>query len=244
MRLKNIGLRVTLEHAKVKDIFFIPEVHYAEEKPMLADDDGWWYQVRSVIWCRACRKCRVRKEPEGFTCKEWNQKQLVTCTGCDGKKGVTRVSPKETNRVRNRVKHPHNPQARRPRSAQGKGGAVKDVTSESEDDEMGRVEWGACMYGVRMTPAHPWYVGPRARIALRLSPKSLLAAPRGTRRGMRKFPRSHRRPVSWRSSKNANVPLRVRRSTRSPGMEGTTSKMLAPGAALAEAAEAAGACGA
>ena len=21
------------------------------------------------------------------------------------------------------------------------------------------VEWGACMYGVRMTPAHPWYVG-------------------------------------------------------------------------------------
>jgi len=21
------------------------------------------------------------------------------------------------------------------------------------------VEWGACMYEVRMTPAHPWYVG-------------------------------------------------------------------------------------
>jgi hypothetical protein len=33
------------------------------------------------------------------------------------------------------------------------------------------------------------------------------------------------------------VPLRVRRSTRSPGMEGTPSKMPAPGAALAEAAE-------
>ena len=43
--------------------------------------------------------------------------------------------------------------------------------------------------------------------------------------------------VSWRSSSNANVPLRVRRSTRSPGMEGTPSKMPAPGAALAEAAE-------
>jgi len=72
---------------------------------------------------------------------------------------VTRVSSKETNRVRNRVKHPPNPQARRPRAAQGKGGAVKDVTSESEDDEIEGVEWGACMYGVRMTPAHPWYVG-------------------------------------------------------------------------------------
>ena len=126
---------------------------------MLADDDGWWYQVRSVIWCRACRKCRVRKEQGGFTCKEWNKKQLATCTGCDGKKGVTRVSSKETNRVRNRVKHPPNPQARRPRAAQGKGGAVKDVTSESEDDGMEGVEWEAGMYGVRMTPAHPWYVG-------------------------------------------------------------------------------------
>ncbi len=82
------------------------------------------------------------------------------CTECHGKKGVTRVSSKETNRVRNRVKHPPNPQARRPRAAQGKGGgAVKDVTSESEDDEMKGVEWGACMCGVRMTPAHPWYVG-------------------------------------------------------------------------------------
>jgi hypothetical protein len=49
---------------------------------------------------------------------------------------VTRVSSKETNRMRNRVKHPPNPQARRPRAAQGKGGAVKDVTSESEDDEI------------------------------------------------------------------------------------------------------------
>ena len=67
--------------------------------------------------------------------------------GCDRKKGVTRVSSKETNRVRNRVKHPPNPQARRPRAAQGKGGAVKDVTSESEDDEMEGVKWGSCMYG-------------------------------------------------------------------------------------------------
>jgi hypothetical protein len=72
---------------------------------------------------------------------------------------VTRVSSKETNRTRNRVKHPPNPQATRPRAVQGKGGAVKDVTSESEDDGVEGVEWGAGMYGVRMTPAHPWYVG-------------------------------------------------------------------------------------
>jgi hypothetical protein len=118
LRLNDIGLRVALENVTEKDIFFILEVHFAEEKPMLADDDGWWYQVRSVIWCRTCRKCRVRKEQKGFTFKEWNKKRLATCIGCDGKKGVTRVSSKETNRMRNRVKHPPNPQARRPRAAQ------------------------------------------------------------------------------------------------------------------------------
>jgi hypothetical protein len=126
---------------------------------MLADDDGWWYRVRSVIWCRACRKCRVRKEQAGFTLKEWNKKQLATCTGCDRKKGVTRVFSNETSKVRKRVKHSSNPQARRPRAAQGKGGAARDVTSGSEEDELEGVEWGACMYGVRMTPAHLWYVG-------------------------------------------------------------------------------------
>jgi hypothetical protein len=40
-----------------------------------------------------------------------------------------------------------------------RGVAIKDVTSESEDDEVEEVEWGKRMYGVRMTPAHPWYVG-------------------------------------------------------------------------------------
>ena len=43
------------------DIFFIPEIHFAGETPEL-DDEGWWYQVRAVIWCRECRKFRVRKE--------------------------------------------------------------------------------------------------------------------------------------------------------------------------------------
>ena len=69
LQLNDIGLRVALEHAKVKDVFFIPEVHFAKEKPMLEDDDGWWYQVRSVILCRTCGKCSVRKETEGFTRK-------------------------------------------------------------------------------------------------------------------------------------------------------------------------------
>jgi hypothetical protein len=87
------------------------------------------------------------------------KERTATCIECDGAKGVTRVSSKETNRTRNRVKHPPNPQARRPRAAQGKGGAVKDVASESEDDGVEGVEWGAGMFGVRMTPAHPWYVG-------------------------------------------------------------------------------------
>ncbi len=124
-----VGLRVALEHAKVKDIFFIPEVHFAEEKPMLSDDDGWWHQVRSVILCRTCGKCRVRKETEGFTRKEWQKKRQATCIECDGTKGVTRVSSKETNRTRNLVKHPSNPPARRPRAAQGRGDSRNDVNT-------------------------------------------------------------------------------------------------------------------
>ena len=130
LQLNDIGLRVALEHAaKVKDIFFIPEVHFAEEKPMLADDDGWWYQVRSVILCRTCGKCRVRKETKGFTRKEWQKKRPATCIECEGVKGVTRVSSKETNRTRNLVKHPSNPPARRPRAAQGRGDSRNDVNT-------------------------------------------------------------------------------------------------------------------
>jgi hypothetical protein len=116
----SVGLKVALEHAKVKDIFFIPEVHFAEEKPMLSDDDGWWHQVRSVILC---------KETEGFTRKEWQKKRQATCIECDGTKGVTRVSSKETNRTRNLVKHPSNPPARRPRAAQGRGDSRNDVNT-------------------------------------------------------------------------------------------------------------------
>ena len=159
LKLNDIGLRMALEHATVKDVFFIPEVHFAEEKPMLADDDGWWYQVRSVIWCRTCGKCKVRKERGGFTHEEWGKRRPAICIACDGTKGVTRVSSEKTKRIHSRVKHTSNPPARRPRAAQGRGVAIKDVTSGSEDDEVEEVEWGKCMYGVRMTPAHPWYVG-------------------------------------------------------------------------------------
>ena len=61
----DIGLRVALTGAAGADIFFILEIHFAGETPEL-DDEWWWYQVRAVIWCRECRKCRVRKEQEGF----------------------------------------------------------------------------------------------------------------------------------------------------------------------------------
>jgi len=49
LQLNDIGLRVALENAAGADIFFIPEVHFAKETPGLEDDEGWWYQVRSVI---------------------------------------------------------------------------------------------------------------------------------------------------------------------------------------------------
>ncbi len=71
------GLRVALTGAAGADIFFIPEIHFARETPEL-DDEGWWYHVRAVIWCRECRKCRVPKEQEGFQRNEWNKEQFGT----------------------------------------------------------------------------------------------------------------------------------------------------------------------
>jgi hypothetical protein len=64
-----------------------------------------------------------------------------------------------TRKVRKRIKNTPNPQARRPRAAHGQGVAAGDVTSESEEDEEEGVECGRRMYGVRMSPAHPRYVG-------------------------------------------------------------------------------------
>jgi hypothetical protein len=52
-----------------------------------------------------------------------------------------------------------NHQARRPRAAHRRGIAAKDATSESDENEEERVEWGTRKYEVRMSPAHPRYVG-------------------------------------------------------------------------------------
>ena len=48
----------------------------------VAGDEGWWYQVRSLIRCRECRKCNVRKESNGFPLNEWRKKQPATCAQC------------------------------------------------------------------------------------------------------------------------------------------------------------------
>ena len=45
-------------------------------------DEGWWYQVRSVIRCRECRQCNVRKESAGFPLNEGRKKQRATCAHC------------------------------------------------------------------------------------------------------------------------------------------------------------------
>ena len=158
LQLNDIGLRVALTGAAGADIFFIPEIHFAGETPEL-DDEGWWYQVTAVIWCRECRKCRVRKEQEGFQRNEWNKEQLAICARCVTGTDSKRASARMTRKVRKRINTTPNPRARRPRAAQGQGVAVRDVTSESEEDEEEGVEWGKRMYGVRMSPAHPRYVG-------------------------------------------------------------------------------------
>ena len=114
----DIGLRVALTGAAGADIFFIPEIHFAGETPEL-DDEGLWYQVRAVIWCRECRKCRVRKEQEGFQRNEWNKEQLAICARCITGKDAKRASASMTRKVRKRIKNTPNPRAGRPRAAHG-----------------------------------------------------------------------------------------------------------------------------
>jgi hypothetical protein len=89
LQLNDIGLRVALTGASEADIFFIPEIHFAGETPEL-DDEGWWYQVRAIIWCRECGECRVRKEQEEFQRNEWNKEQLAICARCVTGKDVKR----------------------------------------------------------------------------------------------------------------------------------------------------------
>ena len=95
----DIGLRVALTGAAGADIFFILEIHFAGETPEL-DDEGWWCQVRSVIWCRECRKCRVRKEQEGFQRNEWNKEKPTICARCVTGKDAKRASASMTRTVR------------------------------------------------------------------------------------------------------------------------------------------------
>jgi hypothetical protein len=102
MHLNDIGLRVALTGAAEADIFFIPEIHFAGETPEL-DDEGWWYQVRAGIWCRECRKCRVRKEQEGFQKNEWNKEHLAICSRCVTGTDPKRVSARTTRKVRKRT---------------------------------------------------------------------------------------------------------------------------------------------
>ena len=109
LHLNDIGLRVALENAAGADIFFIPEVHFAQETPGLEDDEGWWYQVRSVIWCRECRKCGVRKEREGFEWNEWIREQPAICTRCNRGSGAKRASSRMMRKVRKRVNNSPNP---------------------------------------------------------------------------------------------------------------------------------------
>jgi hypothetical protein len=108
VHLNDIGLRMALTGAAGADILFIPEIHFAGEKPEL-DDEGWWYQVRAVIWCRECRKCRVRKEQEGFQKNEWNTEQLAICARCVDGTDPKRASARTTRNVRKRTTTTPNP---------------------------------------------------------------------------------------------------------------------------------------
>ena len=81
LQMNDIGLRGALERAAGTDIFIIPREHFAGET-LEQRGEGWWYKVRSVIWCRECRRCGVRKESSGFAQKEWNKKQPPMCVQC------------------------------------------------------------------------------------------------------------------------------------------------------------------
>jgi hypothetical protein len=55
--------------------------------------------------------------------------------------------------------HPQSPSEATPSSPGARSRDLGDATSESDEDEAEGVEWGKRMYGVRMSPAHPRYVG-------------------------------------------------------------------------------------
>jgi hypothetical protein len=149
---------VALTRAAGTDIFFIPEVHFAGQTPK-QDEEWWWYQVRWVIWCRECRKCGVRKEQAEFERNEWHKEQPAICARCVTGRDAGQASASTKRKARKRIKNITNRQARRPRAAHGRGIAAKAATSDSDENEEGRVEWGTRKYGIRMSPAHPRNVG-------------------------------------------------------------------------------------
>jgi len=132
-------------------------IHFARETPEL-DDEGWRYQVRSVIWCRSesvenvefARSKRSSSKMNG-TKRSLTFNIVARC--------VTGEDKERSSASMKRIKSTPNPQARRPRVAHGHGIAARDVTSKSDEDEEEGVEWGKRMYGVRMSPAHPRYIG-------------------------------------------------------------------------------------
>ena len=76
-------------------------------------------------------------------------------TGRDAGQASISMKRKALKRIKNITDH----QARRPRATHGRGIASKAATSESDENEEERVEWGTRKYGGRISPAHPRYVG-------------------------------------------------------------------------------------
>ena len=119
LQLNDIGLRVALTRAAGADILFIPEVHFARQTPEL-DDEEWWYQVRSVIWCRECRECGVRKEQKEFRQSEWNKKQPAICARCVTGEDKERASASRKRKACKRIKTPPIPRRDDPEQPMGK----------------------------------------------------------------------------------------------------------------------------
>ena len=71
---------------------------------------------------------------------------MQLCVRCVTGEDKERASASRKRKACKRIKNTPNPQARRPRSAHGQGIAARDVTSESDEDEEERVEWGTCKY--------------------------------------------------------------------------------------------------
>ena len=90
---------------------------------------------------------------------EWCKKGPAICARCATGRDARTTPASMRGKVRGRNKHGAAYQARRPRAAHGRGLATRKATSESDEDQGESVDWGACQYEVRMSPAHPMYVG-------------------------------------------------------------------------------------